>query len=497
MTIQRLRCPILFRVAMAIYLAAGGTCFLQGVTAQEKDAVLARARAIMNEARDLLNEHDRPGGNDFAMLARWGVLEARAGDPKTAKEWFDMARALIEKNQRKYLRSDSLNTMQILTPLYAEAGFVDEVRKILQNLPPPDAGNTLSADQARGAVGYASARALAKVGRFQDALDLIPLIPYPEPEEIRNTIQRESVLHRARLRNWKGAEAGVAAIKDPAERVRALAGFVTRVYSPELNLPNQPGLAFLQAAAGDHPGALQSIERAQAAAKEIKEPGQAGRAGVEIVCALARSGELKSAQAVLDKLPKNAGNRSLAVATLVLELAAHDQERLAWQSIASLDKPAERVVTTGYLIAGLGQAGKLEAAKDAAAKGLKQLDELPQNDRRNAAYYLAVGCARAHLYEDALKAAQIWPNLILGPIVYRMAKDGDYAKALDTIDDNLHANEHWETYFEMIAHLQAKNGEDKKALAWVRKHPAPEARLYGLFGIARGMLERQLESKGK
>ena len=96
-----------------------------------KDDVVLRAscdRCI--EGESILAGQDRPSTNDFAMLARWGVLEARAGDTKAAKEWFDQARALIEKMQRLYSRSDPLNTMHILTPLYAEAGFTDEVRKI-------------------------------------------------------------------------------------------------------------------------------------------------------------------------------------------------------------------------------------------------------------------------------------------------------------------------------------------------------------------------------
>ena len=369
--------------------------------------------------------------------------------------------------------------------------------RYLQNLPPPDVANKFSADRARGAVGYATAKALAKIGRMEDALDLIPIIPYPKPEEIRNTILRETALYRARAGDWKGAENGLAAIKDPATKVRTLAGVVISAYHPELSLPTQPGLAILQAASGDRPAALHSMERAQAAAKEIKDPQQAGRAGVEIVCALAHLGELKAALAALVQLPAKAETRSLAVAAVVLAQAAHGEEKLAWENVTSLESPAKRLEATGYLIAGLGQAGKLEAAKEAAAKSLAQLAQLPQAERRNPAYYLAMGFAHAHLYEDALHAAQNWPDIIFGQLVYRMAKDGEYEKALNTIDDNLQVNRPWERSFETIAYLQAKNGGEQAALAWVRKYPAPEARAYGLFGVARGMLERQLEAKGK
>jgi tetratricopeptide (TPR) repeat protein len=498
------------------------------------DGGRAQVRELLQEAVQALLDPTTGTNNTLQArgVAQCARLQARAGDSESSRRTLRHAKALIEAMvQLRATRGrgpgpeyfDDL--WRMLASSYAEAGEIEELRTLLDALPDHvrDLGDIVSS--SRAIVIRESALALAKIGKLNEALELLKGIKAGAkemytPEDVRNEVLSENALHHARAGNLNEARQAVDRIPDAAYKVRALAGTIWTsnladvVWSGRpsllmsLDLPDEPGIALLQNEAGDAAGARETLKQASEVARTIDDSGKQAYGRAVIACAQARVGDLDGALATLDQISTGSKSCVYALVAIAKAQAAAGHAVAAREAIDKLKTTPQQsrifppqAYGLAQLAIGQAQAGDLRAARASAEQALQQLLVLPQPQRNSCLHMLALFQARAKDFEGALATAsriQGAPVLFdarrVGTayinLAYEEAKAGAGTRALDIVKGLRPGSDQLPRALQATARGRTERGEEKEALAWARQLATPDARGFALLGVAEALLQR-------
>jgi RNA polymerase sigma factor (sigma-70 family) len=448
----------------------------------------ARSQEILRDAlREFNAAEDEPPALRHRVLADMAVLQARLGDRPAAKKLFAQAREIVAALPTEHNRQEG--EWRLLATAEAKAGEVDEalamVRRVARD------------NKARDYAFQEVATELAKARRDKDALRVSGLVEDAEIKGWLPTMLLEQVaLAHAKAGDFPKALDVVERMKEPASQVLALAGVVY------LNLwhvpyPNEPGMALLQAEAGDKAGARKTLRRAAEIAATVTDEPKKDRALAGLACAQARLGDIAAARKTAEGI-RGETVRAIALATLARALAGAGQAK---EALAVADKQEGGLAKMFVLLhvgAGQAKAGDRQGARDTFGRAHLLVGQLDDQERTGQAYNLAWAQAEAGDHkgaEDTATALLPQEDLILNVnIAVARAEAGDFAGALKTMErhkesDWWKGNAWWKgNTLRAIAKMQTGRGQEKAALEWVTRLDSPLARANGLLGVAEGLV---------
>jgi tetratricopeptide (TPR) repeat protein len=280
-------------------------------------------------------------------------------------------------------------------------------------------------------------------------------------------------------------------MKDPSSQVTAVLG-----RSPFgmtwAECPAQPGVALVQAKAGDKALARKTLERAaELVASLPKDASGRDRAQTALAGAQARLGEFDDARKTLEGIQRET-NKAIALAALVRQLAKAGRTKEALREIDRLQVGATQVYVLMHLGAGQAEAGDRKGARASFERAERLIgQEQDEGQRMGQAFNLATVRAEAGDSEGALQTAETYfPKYTLGyaNIANAQAKAGDFKGALK-IAEQLKDTDWWKlTILRATAELQAQRGEAKAVREWTDRLDSHLARAYALMGATEGML---------
>jgi tetratricopeptide (TPR) repeat protein len=283
----------------------------------------------------------------------------------------------------------------------------------------------------------------------------------------------------------------VERMKDPSSQVAALLGRGPFSMS-WVECPAPPGVALVQARAGDKALARKTLERAAelVASMPGDAPGRA-RAVIALAGAQARLGEFAAARKTVEWIQPETG-KAIALAALVRQLARAGRAQEALREIDRLPAGAAQVHILMHLGAGQAEAGDRKAARASFERAERLIgQEQDEGQRMGQAVNLATVRSGAGDYEGALQTAETYfPKYTLGHanIAHLQAKAGDFKGALK-IAEKLKDSDWWKlNILQLTAEYQAQRGEAKAAREWIGRLDSPLARAYALLGAAEGSL---------
>jgi hypothetical protein len=389
-----------------------------------------RAAALLKDAlADLDAEKADLKNRTVADIA---VVQARLGDRDSARKTLQRARALVEAMQPE----QRLWELRMLAASFAQTGDADTVLELVKTIPDEIPNYRGNAKEFRTMVLQESAIDLARGGAGDEALRVADRIEDAKTKTwVRVEAQLCLALEQAKAGKVTEALASVKKIDDPSYQVLALTGLIYFNYSfPDY--PHEPGIALLQAEAGDKEGAKKTLQQAATVAKTVPAELGKDRALTALACVQARLGDSADARATAREL-KDPRAANLAAATIAKALAQAGRAKEALQAIEQLPDKASKVHALYHCAVGQAQAGDKQGAAESFRKALALLDGMEENDRQNHAHNLAAAQAMAGDFEGALKTATGYTSdstLTLANIAYEQAKAGDVKGALATAE---------------------------------------------------------------
>jgi tetratricopeptide (TPR) repeat protein len=433
--------------------------------------------------------HIYPGVRQTGLM-EVAVLQARMGDAGASRKSLAQAKDLKIVNGNRVIKpkADDPNTLGKLATSYAQVGDVEQARATLA---------TLAGAESRDYYLRECAIILASTGKAKEALALAKQRSLNQPPFGESVLLRHLALYYASAGDWKETRRTLDQIPEADRKVKTLAGILSTYaglpgpYS--YDVPTKPGIALIQHKAGDHAGARLSIELALEIAAGIKDAKVQARERATIACVQALIGDLVGARKTLEQIPAAAENREFAQVALARAQAASGQRKEALEKIVKLGTPLLRAYGLSEVIMGHGQAGDAKAAQDAAAKALKIIEELPQEEHREMLVRLSRARAMANDLSGALQTASMQSRGDMEAYVYiaeAQAQAGDMKGALGTLNDHVRAKSLVHHFVQALARLRAEGGGEKEALAWARELTTPEERGFALLGVVEGMMKK-------
>jgi RNA polymerase sigma factor (sigma-70 family) len=445
----------------------------------------ARAAALLREA--LENLDDKQGELTHRTLADIAVLQARLGEREEARKTFAQARQLADERQgdSKYWE------WRVLATAYASAGEADEALALVEASPVNGPPNGQGKDnEFRDMVLQECAEALARAGHGKEALRLVERLENKSNRPWNHAmVVTKLALTQAKQGRFDTALQTVASLPDAGDKVMALTGviYTNMTYA---DYPNEPGVALLQAKAGNRAGAHKTLQRAVALLRDVKDAAQQDRARTALVCALVLLGDLAPAVRTAKEIQKDA-YLYIAQAAVAQAQAAAGQNEAAIRRVEVLADKEAQVHGLYHVALGQVQAGDQQGARDTLAKAFDLGKTLPDDAGRLQFHNLASVQARAGDFQGALDTVRNFlpaGSVAFANIVHEQAKAGDLKGATETAG-TFKEGDWWQgNALRDIARELTENGKDKEAVAWAKELPTAFARSHALLGAAEGLL---------
>jgi tetratricopeptide (TPR) repeat protein len=361
----------------------------------------------------------------------------------------------------------------------ARAGDVDQAIAAASRIPK---------GKGRDSAFQQVATALAKNRLEKGALRVADMVEDKETKSrVGRIVLEEIALAHTAAGNVPKALRVIERMKDPSSQVTALLG--SGGLQPSwCECPFEPGVALVQARAGEKAQAMKTLARAAklvAAMPKGKTPDRP-RALIALACVQARLGEFDAARKTM-KIVRNAKT----LATLVRQLARAGRVKEAMTEIDRLPAGTIQVYALMHFGAGQAESGDQKAARASFKRAHQLIGEL----RGGQAIDLATVRADAGDYEGAMQTAEAYfPGHDLGyaNIANSHAKAGDFKGALEVaekIKDRPGQGPQWWklNMLRYTAKCQAKRGDSKAALEWIGRLDSHIARANALMGLAEGL----------
>jgi tetratricopeptide (TPR) repeat protein len=455
--------------------------------AKPDSATRARLEALLKDALADLDADKADLKN--CTVSDVAVVQARLGDREGARKTLQRARALVEAmpEESRYWE------LRTLAEAYARTKDAETVLELVKTIPEEVPNFRGKATEFRRMVLQESALQLARSGAADDALRVAERI---EDAKTKAWVRAESHLHLAleQARAGKPEEAlqTVTKMDNPGYQVMALTGIV--YFNDSFpDYPSEPGIALLQAEAGDKEGAKKTLRQGEALAKKVTADHGKDRALTALACVQARLGDVAAARATAADLKDPRAVNQVA-ATIIKALSQSGRAKEALQAIEQLPDKPSKLHALYHCAVGQTQAGDKQGAAESFRQALALLEALDENDRGVHAHNLACSQAMAGDFEGALKTAATYlsdGSVALSNIAYEQAKAGDVKGALATAD-RLRDGDWWKgNILRAIAMVQAERGDDEAALTWARRLTVPHSRGNALLGVAEGLQKRK------
>jgi hypothetical protein len=359
-------------------------------------------------------------------------LAAGLGDRPAAKKLFARARELVAAQSEESQPGE----WRVLATAEAKAGEVEETLATTRRIP--------EGNQFRDITFQEVASELAKARREKDALRVGALIENDKTKEwLLPTLVQQVALAHAKAGDVAGALRVAERIKDPTSRVAALAGVV---YFNLWNLayPNEPGIALLQAEAGDKAGAQKTLRQAADVAAIVTGDLKRAQALTDLACAQARLGDVAAARKTAEDIDHKEG-KLIALATIARVLAGAGQVKEAMAVVDRRPDTGGRMFVLMHVGAGQVKAGDRKGARETFRQAHLLVGQMDDQERNGMAHSLAGAQAEAGDYEGAVATTKAFlpeGNLADVNIAYSRAEAGDFAEALK-MAEQLKSSDWW------------------------------------------------------
>jgi RNA polymerase sigma factor (sigma-70 family) len=461
---------------------AAQTVVAQTVAAQKKDAVKPAAEQSQQLLNQALKQFDDAGdemrGLRHRLLADMAVLQARLGDRAAARKLFEKASEIVAAVEERGQSGE----WRTIARAQATAGEVEDAVATARRI--------AATDHFREITLREIASELADKRQETEALRVGALVEDAKTQAwFGPMLQEQLALAHAAAGDFVQALRVVERMKEPASQVIALAGPIyfnlTFAESPE-----KPGVALLQAKAGDNVLATKTLQRAADLVSAMPDAEKKSRPLTALACAQARLGDFDAARKTTESITHKDG-KAIALGTLVRELAKAGRAKEALVEIDKLPVGVTQVHALTHLAMGQAKSGDKAAAVASFDRAHFLLGQLSENDRRSQAHNVASGRAVGGDYKGAEQTAKAYlPDDSLGAvnIVYARAEAGDFAGALEAAKQ-MKDSDWWKgNVVRAIAKLQTERGQSQAALEWIDRLDAPLARANALFGVAEGLV---------
>jgi tetratricopeptide (TPR) repeat protein len=411
-------------------------------------------------------------------------LQAQLGDRDAAKKMFERASDLIAAMDE----AQQVDGWHWLAWAVARAGDVDQAIAAASRIP---------AGKDRDSAFQQVATTLAKNRREKEALRVADMVEDKETKSrVGRMVLEELALAHAAAGKIPEALRVFEQMKEPSSQVTALLG------SGGFGLswgerPFYPGVALVEAKAGNKAQAMKTLERAAKLVETMpKKTPERARALIALGCVQARLGEFAAARKTSEGIPMQGERLNPSVlATLVRQLAGAGRAKEATAEIDQLPAGTTKVYTLMHLGAGQAEAGDPKAARASFERAHQLIGEL---QKQGVAMDLATVRANAGDYKGAIQTADTYfPKNDLGyaNIAFAQARACDIKGALETaekIKDGPNQGPGWWklNVWRATAAAQAQRGESKAALEWIGRLDSHIARANALMGLAEGMATR-------
>lgn len=442
--------------------------------ARRERAVKAAAEALV-ELRAAKAADDDPRWLLHRLLLDMAVLERQLGRGEESKKLFQEADEWITA-----IKGPNQGELRLLASALAKAGDKDAAVAVALRIPEKDQYRAISLQEA--------ALELAKLRREKDALDVARRVKDEETNKYLPAMLLQAVAHaHARAGAVDEALRAVERIEMPAGKVTALAGVVIMNRSFR-EYPEEPGVALIQAEAGDVAGAKKTLAKAAEVLGTIEDKPHKSGALAGLACAWAKLGDI-------DRARKFAGEISQPEFQVLAQAAVARAAVKAGKAKEALAEAAKRTAADRvHVLLHIGQAQA--AAKD--AKGAVEtfdaahdlLGTLDADARSGEAHNLATARADAGDEAGAAKTTEAYlarDSLGRVNVVFAKMKAGDFAAAV-AMAEKLDEMKWWQgSMLRGIAREQTRGKGEKAAREWVGKLDSAPKRANALFGIAEGL----------
>jgi tetratricopeptide (TPR) repeat protein len=410
-------------------------------------------------------------------------LQAQLGDRDAAKKMFDRASDLIAAREE----AQQVDGWRWLAWAVARAGDVDQAIA---------AASCIPEGKDRDSAFQQVAKTLARNRLEKEALRVADMVKDKETKSrIGWMVLEELALAHAAAGKIPEAFRVIERMKDPSSQITALLG------SGGFGLswgecPFYPGVALVEAKAGNKAKAMKTLERAAKLVEAMpkEHTAERARALTALAWGQARLGEFEAARKTSEGIPIQAERLKASVlATLVRELAKTGRAKEAMTEINRLPAGTTKVYALMHLGAGQAEAGDQKAGRASFEKAHLLIGELQGSGN---AIDLATVRANAGDYKGAIQTADTYfPKNDLGyaNIAFAQARAGDFKGALETaekIEDGPNQAPGWWklNVWRATAEAQAQRGESKAALEWIGRLDSHIARANAFMGLAEGMV---------
>jgi RNA polymerase sigma factor (sigma-70 family) len=465
-------------LTVAGVVAAGGVLSYRAATIQNSVVEQAEApraapglvkrsaplpeKALKNQAETLLKEaltalESASGSQQYRVVADIGALQARLGDPTSARKTLQKASDLVDA-----MPGDHVNELRMLAGEYASAGELEGALAVIKQLPSPKPRDNDRPGIDQAVTLEECASILARARREKDALRFVDLI---EDQETRKWVRPWVLTQLAQVL----AEAGdftralqiLDALPDAADKIQVLAGLTVFNFSWSED-PGLEGIAILQSQAGDRVGARKSLRLAIDLVGTLQGNEKKPRALASIATAQARLGDLMSAL----ESAENVGGKQWkgkALVAVARALAAAGKDKEARQIVDALQDQSTKTYGLYQLAQGQERAKETQAARETFRQAI-DLAKTVDAEKINHFYNIATAQAMIGDIEEAIqtvKANITEPNqaLAFSSIANQQAKAGDVKGALQTAQQ---MDECWwkGNTLRVIAKLDAERRQD-------------------------------------
>jgi tetratricopeptide (TPR) repeat protein len=456
---------------------------------------------LLAQAAEALKTGSANGSDSRRFLEQLGVLRARDGDLKGAREAF----AGAEKITQRFPPAQQANAWRELAEAQVDAGEVEAGL---------DTAGRIEGDLKKFTL-HRIAAALARSGNFKEAQRVANKVEDAEEREY-------TFVDIARARAEAGdmmAALGIAeSIKKPIIRVLALIGNEHSTTG---------GIALVQAKSGDRAAAHETLRRGIAIAETIESGPAPGRVWAWVARAEARMGDFTAAHRTADRAP---------VEEEMPRIGAYYSRDLALQEIAKAEAEAGRIddalktartiksslchVTALCAVAeARAKAGLRDSSRTVFAEAVKVAEGAEDRNNRNPILFIVITVAQeaAGDFDAADKTSTRVGEGNSTPvrqgIAVARAMHGDFDGALaylvhlkneefappgprQRLGRALYESQR-PTTLEKIARLQTEAGDERAVLARAEAEAAPLAKAATLLGVVEGRAKRKEKPSAK
>jgi tetratricopeptide (TPR) repeat protein len=281
----------------------------------------------------------------------------------------------------------------------------------------------------------------------------------------------------------------VVLMPDPLDKIQTLTGVVYFNLSFR-EYPHQPGLALIQAKAGDRAGVHKSVERALALLPDVKDLSKQARARTAVVCTQVKLGDIAAAMQTAQAIQKPEWH-TVASGAIAHGQALAGRYKRALQTIESLADKEDKVHALYQMALGQTQAGDRKAARETLQQAIDLAKILPEQAASLHFHNIASVQAVAGDFRGALATAKEFLNpqsIVFWNIAHEQVKAGDLKGAMETAQLLEDAWSQGNTYRDM-ARVLVQSGKEKEAVAWAKDLPTSLFQGNALLGAAEGLIQ--------